>query len=139
ASSPTNAYLSAVSCADPSSCLAVGSAGTVLTSSDGGSTWSAQDAPSGDDVYGVSCSDPAHCTATGSDGTVASTGDGGQSWNVQGSGTSDALRSVNCPSAASCYAAGDYGALLKISPRPTSRSKGARSDEGILGNLGLGT
>jgi phosphatidylinositol-3-phosphatase len=115
--SPTQAYLSAVSCGSRSSCLAVGSNGTVLATKNGGSKWSVQTAPSGDDLYGASCPTTTNCIVTGSDGTIASTADGGASWKIAGTGTTDGLHGVSCAPQGACYAAGDYGSLLKATPR----------------------
>ena len=91
----------------------VGSNGTVLSTNNGGSKWSARTAPSGDDLYGVSCPSSTSCIAAGSDGAVASTADGGTSWKLRGTGTTDGLHGVSCAPQGACYTAGDYGSLLK--------------------------
>ena len=97
-----------------SGCVAVGSGGTVLTSADGGSTWtSVAGAAGGEDLYAVNCYSSAACMAAGSNGIVIRSGDGGATWKRKQTGTSRFLTGISCPSANTCYEAGEDGAVLR--------------------------
>src|SRR5947209_5980249 len=64
----TTNTLDDVACLSPSTCVAVGSRGTILRSTDGGSTWRRQNNPiSGttNTVVGVACASPSTCVAVG--------------------------------------------------------------------------
>lgn len=64
--------------------LAVGEGGTVLATTDGGESWSAQDSTVTSTLYSVYCD--ARCErawAVGSGGTILSTSDGGKHWSAQ--------------------------------------------------------
>ena len=68
---------------------AVGGAGTIVATGDGGRTWQAQKIPGGyNELWGVSFVDPRHGWAVGGveghpPGTILSTNDGGQTWRIQ--------------------------------------------------------
>jgi hypothetical protein len=126
----TNAsLLSGVSCASPTSCLAVGSSDAngvdaLLAESWNGTAWSIDPTPTssgsaGADLVGVSCTSSTSCVAVGS--TWNATGPrlpladawNGSSWSVESTpaptSPSGALFSaVSCPSAAFCAAVGWY-------------------------------
>ena len=87
--------LSSVSCPTATECMAVGSngaslpgSGVVITTSDGGATWSPAAAPQNALVVSsVTCASPTDCTAIVSDGTStwsAHSPDFGQSWQQEG-------------------------------------------------------
>jgi photosystem II stability/assembly factor-like uncharacterized protein len=82
--------LFAVSFPDPSHGHVVGTVGTILATTDGGASWSPQQAPlnTGDDgltevVNGVSFTDALHGHAVGSAGALVATTDGGATWSPQ--------------------------------------------------------
>ena len=125
--------LSSVSCADSTVCVASffgddGSSSEVLTSTDGGQSWSETDASGLPVAFvtGVSCAPVSECWAAGLDrasggrvgtgsiaiklgpgaeGIVASTADGGQTWQSQQLPQGVlAVFDIACPSDTSCYA-----------------------------------
>ncbi|MDA8184959.1 MAG: hypothetical protein M0035_11125 [Actinomycetota bacterium] len=133
-SSTSEVQLRSISCATATACVAVGfvlapsSTGTmsespaIYSTSDGGSTWSAEPAPSaasGIGVNSVACTSTAACVAVGDNSMVAypgsgttqvaeilTTSDGGSTWAAQQATSESMLASVACPSASTCYAAG---------------------------------
>ena len=65
------AVLFGVSCASPSYCLAVGygdTAGMVISTTDGGASWTILTVPSVETYSGVSCVSALRCVAVGSNG-----------------------------------------------------------------------
>jgi len=116
--------LKSVSCPTSSNCWAVGATtgntGAVLSSADGGRTWSTQSLPGGIGVLnGVSCATSTACFVVGATasntGVVLATTDGGSSWSSQTlpSGISQtlpsglyALNGVSCSTAMDCRAVG---------------------------------
>jgi photosystem II stability/assembly factor-like uncharacterized protein len=102
--------LQAVACSGLSECVAVGGAGHVSVSADGGMTWSSQSVPTRHYLYGVAC--PSQCIAVGDAGTVLISGGPGQTWRRVPTGTDKPLSSVTCPGAGTCYAVGDGGTVL---------------------------
>src|SRR5581483_4668095 len=101
----TNA-LNGVSCS--ASCIAVGAAGTILSSGDGGSTWAAQTSGTTQALNAVTC--PSSCYAVGNAGTILK-GTGG-TWTAQTSGTTNTLSGIACQNAVSCVADGTFGTTL---------------------------
>jgi photosystem II stability/assembly factor-like uncharacterized protein len=76
--------LNAVACPSPSTCVAVGASpggGTILRSTNGGSTWHRQPSGTPDILYGVACPRPSTCFAVGWDGTILRSTDGGGTWH----------------------------------------------------------
>jgi hypothetical protein len=61
---------------------AVGQAGTILRTTDGGITWSLQSAPTHDDLIRVSASGTLSARVTTREGKIYSTTDGGKSWQA---------------------------------------------------------
>ena len=120
----SGAALSAVSCAGPAWCMAVGSVGgpgsssqTALAEQWNGRSWSLRLPPQ--DMHarlmGVSCPEPGMCMAVGdrSGGPALAELWNGKSWAVLSLGSLPgaqvgALRSVSCASAAACTAVGSY-------------------------------
>ena len=68
----------------------VGEYGTILAATDGGATWSAQnaDGPHGgpDWLNSVTFTDASHGWAVGHGGVIVATADGGDTWNSQDPG-----------------------------------------------------
>jgi photosystem II stability/assembly factor-like uncharacterized protein len=81
--SGTQQPLYAVACLSASRCKAVGAAGTIIYSKDGGSTWKAQANPlagSSTTLYRISCLAPSTCYAIGRPNTILVTHNGGATW-----------------------------------------------------------
>ena len=88
-------------------------AGTVLYTTDGGTTWTTASLPSGLGSLGtVSCATATDCLATfnaadGQGSEVLASTDGGTSWSsLPASGLPGVVLSTVCPAAAQCWAAG---------------------------------
>lgn len=93
---------------------AVGGSGTILQTSDGGTTWMA-DIVTGTNKELESVYFPDENTgyAVGNYGTIVKTSDAGNTWTALSSGTPQLLRSVFFPDANTGYAVGNYGNILK--------------------------
>ncbi len=77
----TNLY--GVTCVSMADCVAVGAAGTVLHTTNGGATWMSEVPPTGENLLGVSCPVVEECVAVGGAGTVLTSSDGGSTWTVR--------------------------------------------------------
>lgn len=111
----SNASLLGVSCpANTDTCVAVGVTpdvggplnGAIITSSDGGATWTAPTTkfPLAA-IGGVSCASSTFCVAVGTQ--ILVTGDAGQTWTQQFvDGGTGVLRTVSCSTSTSCVAIG---------------------------------
>ena len=81
-SETTTGSVQAVTFTDATHGWAVGASGTILATTDGGATWSAQDSGhtavgTRADLYAVAFIDATHCWAVGTDGTILATTNGG--------------------------------------------------------------
>ena len=115
--SGTGTDLNGVSFADASHGWAVGYAGTILHTSDGGGTWTPQSSGAGARTLdSVSFADASHGLAVGEAGTIVSTSDGGAHWAAQTSGT---LHDLNCVffahDATHAWAVGEAGTIVSTS------------------------
>ncbi len=123
--------LQSVSCPTDSFCVAVGQGGTILTTSDGGSTWTPQTSPTAQTLSGVSCASQTTCAAVGYSGTLIVTGDGGTSWAVLPPPISYNLNGVTCPTSTQCFAVG-FGSVVSGSPTPSSTWSTVESQQQLL-------
>ena len=88
------------------------SVGVVLSSRDGGATWTSSTPPAGvADLSGVSCASSSDCMAVGygsSGGVVVTTTDGGATWTSSTlPAESGLLTAISCSSPSTCMAVGD--------------------------------
>ena len=109
----------AYTAASSSTAYAVGTSGTILETTDGGATWSAQASGTTVLLTGVAFAG-VDGFAVGAGGTILATTDGGSTWSPQVSGTGDNLTSVAiggyCPATGFCVlAAGAAGTVLEQS------------------------
>jgi photosystem II stability/assembly factor-like uncharacterized protein len=94
--SGTEQRLYDVACLSPLRCMAVGDAGTIVATADGGTTWRAQVNPlqgSSNALYAIACVAPSSCYVIARPDTILVTHDGGADWtshvlNVGESGSS---------------------------------------------------
>ncbi len=100
-----SAPLLSVAAADAAHAWAVGPGPTIVTTSDGGASWTAQSPATAGDLYGVAFSDATDGWAVGPDGTVVATTDGGADWAPQTSPTTKTLIGVACRGQ-DCWAVG---------------------------------
>ncbi|MBV8302160.1 MAG: hypothetical protein JOY68_09595, partial [Candidatus Dormibacteraeota bacterium] len=113
---PEGADLDALACQPGPSlgaCVAVGDAGTILTTANGGAAWTpvVSGVPA-ETLDAVACPDASFCVAVGDGGTIVESQDGGAHWALSTSGTSNHLSGVSCASAANCIAVGDGGTII---------------------------
>jgi photosystem II stability/assembly factor-like uncharacterized protein len=122
----TTSTLYDVGCLTASRCFAVGDAGTLLATTDGGRTWQREPSPAGAPLYRIACAPPASCYVIARPDTIVVTHDAGAHWaarplpvHVPGlaqpgcviGGLPQAempcrlgLLGISCPSASICYA-----------------------------------
>jgi hypothetical protein len=101
--SGTRQPLYAVACLSALRCEAVGAAGTILSTGDGGATWRAQASPlqgSSKILYRIACAAPSSCYVIARPDTILVTHNGGVTWSshvlpLPGVGAS--LTSPECP------------------------------------------
>jgi len=151
-SSGTQQRLYAVACLSALRCEAVGAAGTIVSTGDGGATWRAQASPlrgSSKILYRIACVAPSSCYVIARPDTILVTHDGGVTWSshvlsLAGAGaglTSRAcppgpvsgpsaqpcrlgLLDIACVSASTCYAVATGPAGYFYSPIPVPGQAG---------------
>jgi large repetitive protein len=104
---------SSVTCPTASHCEAIGGldnyptiGGLILSSDDGGATWSEQySVAPRQQLIGITCATSSDCIAVGND-TVVTTTDGGATWTGQSIPGYEILDTVTCTSALDCVAGG---------------------------------
>jgi len=110
---PATGDLYAVTCIGDEYGWAVGAGGVILSSRDGGASWTAQASPVVTALRGVRFFDALSGVAVGDAGTVIVTRDGGQSWTSRDVGTTVALRAVGAaPGGRLAWVVGDAGTVL---------------------------
>ena len=96
--------------------FAVGDDATILATTDGGATWTAQAAPAGLTAHLRAVAFPSATAgfAVGDDATILATTDGGATWTAQAApaGLTAHLRAVAFPSASAGFAVGDDATIL---------------------------
>jgi len=142
--------LQSAACATISSCLAVGTTsttvsapvpaqGVLLTSDDGGHTWTrAAGAEPIDDIFGIDCPSPSICAMVGTNwigtpavgtGAVAHSSDGGADFTASATAyTPLALTGLSCPTTQRCVAVGgDTVALIGLAHTTSSHTTSSRT------------
>ncbi|MDH7514699.1 MAG: YCF48-related protein [Bacteroidota bacterium] len=107
------AALNAVAGAVVNAVWAVGDAGTIVKSSDGGWTWQVQNSGTQLPLYAVCAVDALRAWACGSGGVILRTTDGGAVWTVVPSGVTSALNGIDFPTPTVGFAVGAGGRILK--------------------------
>jgi Photosynthesis system II assembly factor YCF48 len=152
AESGTTSTLYDVACLTASRCFAVGDAGTLLATTDGGRAWQREASPAGAagaagaaPLYRIACAPPASCYVIARPGTILVTHDAGAHWaartlpvNVPGIALAGCavgdpsvgeipcrlgLLDISCPSALTCYAVATLPGGWNTNP--ISQSSGA--------------
>src|SRR5207302_1374369 len=111
--SGTNVTLYGVAFASPTAGWVVGSAGTILATTNGGASWKPQKSGSQETLYDVAFPAPRVGWAVGGLRTIVSTKDGGRTWKVRESGTPSTLFDSAFPDPTIGWIAGNGGALLQ--------------------------
>ncbi|NLE21430.1 MAG: hypothetical protein GX624_01415 [Actinobacteria bacterium] len=91
---------------------AVGTHGTILTTSNAGLSWSAQPSPVVADLFDIATAGSTRAWTVGAGGTILRTTDGGRTWRPCVSGTTRDLFSVCAVSTRIVWAVGDRGTIL---------------------------
>lgn len=112
------AGLFAITCTSINSCVAVGGfppVGTdppIVTTTDGGNTWTLRtsNAGAGNYLNGVACVGST-CYADGRAGAIVTSVDGGVTWSAMTSNTTSQLTGVACTDASDCVATGQSGTV----------------------------
>ena len=91
---------------------AVGHAGTIIHTVDGGTTWSPQDSSTDNTLSGLSFYDADHGWAVGAGGTVVYTADGGTTWTTQTSDTTNHLYDITMLGPNHGWAVGNNGTVI---------------------------
>ena len=91
---PQGNHLRDVDFANQNNGWAIGEAGTILFSSDGGNNWLPQTSGTDEHLYSISVLDQSRSWVVGRGGKILKTTDGGTNWINQNSGTNADLYSV---------------------------------------------
>ncbi|HEY6895973.1 MAG TPA: YCF48-related protein [Rhodocyclaceae bacterium] len=95
---------------------AAGSNGKVVRSDDGGAKWSAQAAPTAENLQGLAAWSGEQAVAVGGGGVVIRTGDGGKTWaevTAPKSNVANKLLNVRAYTGGVAWAVGEMGAVLR--------------------------
>jgi Photosynthesis system II assembly factor YCF48 len=114
---PQGNTLQSVSFTDPNNGTALGAAGTIIRTTDGGNNWVILASGTSDDLYGVSFTDVNNGTAVGNFGVILRTTDGGQNWVTQREGMNDVLYGVSFTDTNNGTAVGSDGLILRTTRR----------------------
>ncbi len=112
--------LSDVTFVDRRSAVAVGARGTILFSSDGGTTWSAQQSGTGTWLSGVAFVSPLVGYVVGWNGVILRTTDGGKTWTSVQRVTAKSLYDVAFCTATTGLAVGYSGVVLRTTDGGTT-------------------
>ena len=117
---PTGNCLSCIHFTDAATGWAVGEHGTILHTTDGGSTWTPQTSGTSNHLEGVHFTDANTAWAVGYAGTIVHTTDGGTSCTPQTSGISTWLYDVHFTDANTGWTVGAYGTIVHTTDGGTS-------------------
>jgi photosystem II stability/assembly factor-like uncharacterized protein len=98
---------------DENNAIAVGEAGTLIRTTDGGINWNSQTGGGSDRLRSVYFRDANTGWAVGNNGTILKTTDGGTTWTLKTSGTTDPLYSVFFINLSTGWIAGEDNTILK--------------------------
>jgi photosystem II stability/assembly factor-like uncharacterized protein len=108
----TQESMQAVACPDEAHIWIAGNYGTLFHSSDGGTSWNAQDSGVSSLITSLSFIDSLTGWACGSHGTIIHTTDGGKTWTRQASGTGENILAIFFSDKEYGWAVGANGLLL---------------------------
>ncbi len=109
----------------------VGNSGTILRTTNGGTTWTLQTSGTSSTLYAVFFTDANTGTAVGASGTIRRTTNGGTTWTSQSSGTTNALIWVGFTDANTGTAVGAIGTIRRTTNGGTtwfSQTSGTTND-----------
>ncbi len=91
---------------------AVGDAGTILKSVDGGASFEVINYPFHQNLYAVEFNDMQNGVCVGESGIMLKSSDGGNTWNSKETGLTENLRAISMISPGKVWATGDDGTIL---------------------------
>jgi photosystem II stability/assembly factor-like uncharacterized protein len=109
---PTLAALSGVYFINSSCGWVVGTAGTILHTTDGGKNWIAQNSGVKDDLEGITCVDENRCWIVGHNGVALRTDNAGEDWEKVDVGLSDNFYAVDFINSQTGWAVGEGGVVV---------------------------
>jgi len=113
------APLRASSLHDATSGFAVGDGGVILSTSDGGQTWSSVTSPTVADLYDVHATGPSEAYAVGAEGTVLAWD--GSAWAEVEAGSATVYRGVYSDASGEATIVGDGGEIRRLASGVTSQ------------------
>lgn len=90
----------------------VGELGRIIRTTDGGTTWTRQDAGTKRPFLAMSCLDAKTAWIAGKEGIVYATSDGGDTWTQLQTGSNRHLFAIEFPTRERGHAAGDFGTMI---------------------------
>src|SRR3989475_6739517 len=128
--SGTTVTLYGIVFASPTAGWVVGSGGTILATTNGGTSWKPQKSGSRENLYDVAFPAPRVGWAVGANGTILKTTDGGAKWTAQKSGTIVSLYDVTFLDEKRGWIAGADGTILSTEDGGASwQDRPTRSEE----------
>ncbi|UMY67158.1 MULTISPECIES: YCF48-related protein [unclassified Flavobacterium] len=112
-SSGTSQPLNDVFCLTPEEVVVVGESGTILKTTNGGTSWSTRASGSASSLYRVQFLDALQGVAVGSGGTILKTSDAGETWTPVDSGVTDPLYGLSILNESVWFVSGENGTLRK--------------------------
>ncbi len=119
-SSGTSEHLQSVCFVNDMTGWAVGYAGKILKTTNGGTNWFTQTSPTANPLQSVFFVSTTLGWAVGFDGDIISTGNGGDTWVLQTTGSTSALNSVFFISPTTGWAVGEFLTILKTTNSGTN-------------------
>ncbi|HJY63727.1 MAG TPA: YCF48-related protein [Ignavibacteria bacterium] len=119
-SSGTSEHLRSVFFLNDMTGWAVGYAGKILKTTNGGTNWISQTSPTSNPLLSVFFISSLAGWAVGGLGDIIATGNGGTTWTLQTTGSSSALNSVYFISASTGWAVGEFMVILKTTNSGTN-------------------
>ena len=121
--SGTSHYLNDVYCITADTVIVVGTAGTILRTTNGGDQWNVIPSPTNERLTCIKFADSQTGYITGWYGTLLKTSDGGQTWQSLNTGYNNVFFiSIGCVSADTLYIGGSGGTILKTTDGGTTWS-----------------
>lgn len=121
---PQGNYLSDIHVFDENTAISVGAKGTMIKTTDGGTSWNSQTSGTTEWLISVHFTDNNNGWAVGGNwdasGIILKTTDGGENWNSQTSGTTERLWSVHFIDNNTGWAVGEDGTILRTTNAGTN-------------------
>lgn len=130
-------HLYGVKCISADQCWAVGGFGTIVQTTDAGTTWRRQGSHTTEPLYDVDFVDAQQGWAVGRTGLILHTSDGGATWGQQTSNTDKHLFAVDFVDASLGVAAGDWGAIVTTDDGGKTWTQRTLPEDVILNDISM--